>query len=93
MRITGIAPVTQDGVPISRLRSVGRTLVAWSPALVVPQMVFLSVIGGEQLLRSSAIVWLSVTIAIRMAVGAIYAIVNPERGIQDRIAGTYLVPR
>jgi hypothetical protein len=25
--------------------------------------------------------------------GAVWAIVSPERGVQDRIGGTYLVPR
>jgi hypothetical protein len=35
---------------------------------------------------------LGVLAAVAMAVGAIYAVLRPERGIQDRLAGTQLVP-
>ena len=27
------------------------------------------------------------------SVGAVYAVLNPQRGWQDRLAGTWLVPR
>ena len=36
---------------------------------------------------------IGVCAAAIFVVGAMWAVMHPERGLQDRVAGTYLVPR
>jgi len=79
LRAFGVAVVTPDGKEVSRLRAVWRALLAWS---WVP----------AQLLWAGHAVPV-VLIAAAKLVGLFYAADHPERGIQDRLAGTYLVPR
>src|SRR5262249_31453005 len=79
LRAFGIAVVTQDGVEASRLRAVCRAAVAWS---WVPIQVMATALG-----------WPLVSVAILKVAGLFYAADNPTRGLQDRIARTYLVPR
>ena len=79
LRAFGIAVVTPDGKEASRLRAVGRAAVAWS---WVPVQLLFVAYGGPLLL-----------IAVAKLAGLFYAADHPERGIQDRLAGTYLVPR
>ena len=88
LRTFGIAVVTKDGELVSRVRALCRGLVAWGIVIAPVALVFaLSYLG----------VHLTVTIAVWaltiFVVGAAWAVVHPERGLQDRIAGTYLVPR
>jgi hypothetical protein len=80
LRAFGIAVVTSDGVEASRLRAVSRALVAWS---WVPVQVVVTIGGGGP----------SLVIAVVKLIGLLYAAGHPARGIQDRLAGTYLVPR
>jgi uncharacterized RDD family membrane protein YckC len=89
-RMFGTAVVTRDGAPASRLPALLRALVAWAPAValsVVPR-----VLPGfsDTTLRGS--VFRVAMIALLIA-GGIWAIRRPARGIQDRIAGTWLVPQ
>ncbi|HKW02281.1 MAG TPA: hypothetical protein VJN96_20835 [Vicinamibacterales bacterium] len=79
LRAFGVAVVTPDGKEASRLRAVWRAAVAWS---WVPLQLLFVAYGGPLLL-----------IAAAKLVGLFYAADHPERGIQDRLAGTYLVPR
>jgi hypothetical protein len=79
LRAFGIAVVTPDGKEASRSRAVGRAAVAWS---WVPVQLLFVAYGGPLLV-----------IAATKLVGLFYAADHPERGIQDRLAGTYLVPR
>jgi hypothetical protein len=79
LRAFGLAVVTPDGREASRLRAVWRAAVPWS--WVPVQLVFVAY-GGPLLL-----------IAVAKLAGLFYAADHPERGIQDRLAGTYLVPR
>ncbi len=79
LRAFGIAVVTPDGKQASRLRAVWRAAVAWS--WVPAQLLFL---GHATPLLGVAVVKI---------VGLFYAADHPERGIQDRLAGTYLVPK
>jgi len=79
LRAFGIAVVTPDGKEASRFRAVGRAAVAWS---WVPVQLLFVAYGGPLLV-----------IAATKRFGLFYAADHPERGIQDRLAGTYLVPR
>jgi hypothetical protein len=79
LRAFGIAVVTPDGNEVSRLRAVWRAALAWS---WVP----------AQLLWAGHAVPLLLVAAAKL-VGLCYAAAHPERGIQDRLAGTHLVSR
>jgi len=90
-RALGTAVVRRDGAPASRLRTLLRALVAWSPAValfaaprLVPGFPGISAQGGGMVHLA--------TIAVLVA-GGIWALRWPPRGLQDRIAGTWLVPR
>jgi eukaryotic-like serine/threonine-protein kinase len=101
----GLTVVRSDGAPASRFRVLARSLIAWSPFLVVftvwvsllwpsiqsldgsdlfeflqsPRGVLLMIAGGTQ-----AAFYLAITIGSALL---------PGRGIADRLAGTWLVPR
>jgi hypothetical protein len=93
----GMAVTTLDGTPAGRLRAVIRAAIAWGPMVLI---------GGFYLIRIGMTPWpapwpdwstadhifvfscLGIFIA-----GAVYAICNPERGVQDLIAGTTIVAR
>lgn len=81
LRACGIAVVMDHGDEVSRARAAVRALVAWS---WVPLQVTALVLGWSLL---TAPIWLIKAGAV------VWAAVSPERGLQDRIAGTYLVPR
>ncbi|HYN09672.1 MAG TPA: protein kinase [Vicinamibacterales bacterium] len=79
LRGFGIAVVTTDGAEVSRLRAVSRAAIVWC---WVPAQLLATGYGGPLL-----------GIVVLRLGGLLYAAVHPERGLQDRIAGTYLVPR
>ncbi|HEY6358205.1 MAG TPA: hypothetical protein VIX35_08165, partial [Vicinamibacterales bacterium] len=81
LRACGIAVVMDHGDEVSRTRAAFRALVAWSWVPVQVAALFF----GMSLL--TAPIWLIKAVAV------VWAAVSPERGLQDRIAGTYLVPR
>jgi hypothetical protein len=85
MRALGIAVVTRSGHEASRLRAFGRGLVAWSPLMALP----IVLIEVRQPIRMPV----AVALGVLFAGGAVWAALHPERGVQDRIAGTWLVPR
>jgi uncharacterized RDD family membrane protein YckC len=74
-----IAVVTRHGVEASRARAAGRAALAWS-------WVPLQLATGSSPAAAAAIYVLTLF-------GLLYAAVHPTRGLQDRLAGTYLVPR
>ena len=82
----GIAVVTRDGMDASRARMLWRACVAWSPILL-----------GAVLLASLAPLGnlpAAITVVAVLIVGTIaYSAGLPERSLQDRLAGTWLVPR
>jgi hypothetical protein len=93
IRILGLELVTTDGRPASRLRVVGRTLLTWLPLLLGLMAVLAAraigvPIPGFIVFTSGMGLGLLVTLA-----AAIFAVARPERGIQDRLAGTWIVPR
>jgi eukaryotic-like serine/threonine-protein kinase len=88
LRWLGIAVVTSSGSEVSRSRALWRSVIAWSPCvaviLIAPILFFLSL--------SVSLSIIGVLLAVSLF-GIIAAIINPEQGLQDRLAGTYLVPR
>jgi hypothetical protein len=93
-----VVAVKRDGSRAGRLRVFWRALVAWSPGLL--GLVGLSVLGGwmfaDPAVADGIIVVLGVASGLALGLFAALAIVSvllPERGLQDRLAGTWLVPR
>ena len=93
LRAFGVEVVTRIGAPASRVRTLWRGLLAWSPVIIAfvlltPNPILLRIRDA----REVAFV-IGVCAAAIFVVGAVWAVMHPERGLQDRIAGTYLVPR
>ena len=89
-RVLGIAIVRSDGSIVSRLQAIARATLTWLPAIggAVAIWVFLP--------TGSIRVWpviVGAMLAATMAAVAIHAALHPERGLADRLAGTYLVRR
>jgi hypothetical protein len=88
LNLFGIGVRDARGVMASRWRCVWRSALVWIPLAVL--------YGAAALLPRShpalSLTILFVTAAIH-ALAVAYAISRPTRGIQDRLAGTHLVPR
>ena len=80
-RILDLAVLGPDGRAVTRARGIGRAAIAWIPALAALGF-FVS------LTTAGALVLLALFVA-----GGLLALIDPRRGLQDRIAGTSLVPR
>jgi eukaryotic-like serine/threonine-protein kinase len=83
--LTGVTFVRRDGARASRLRVLWRALVAWSP------MVLALVLCGISFAQRSSL-------SAALGTGAIVAltilsVALPNRGLPDRLAGTWPVPR
>jgi uncharacterized RDD family membrane protein YckC len=90
--LTGITAQTGDGEKASRLRCIWRALIVWSPMLITLIGAIIGLFGFPlKMLELSSII--IIILWVPLTAGAIYAVVSPERGIQDRLAGTHLVPR
>ena len=76
---------TGTGKPASRARVVWRTFVAWSPVLAS------ALILGVGVQPRTALLTVVVAMLL-MLCGVVWAVLEPDRGLQDRIAGTWLVP-
>ena len=93
MRLLGLAVVNRRGHLVSRWRSVVRSIVTWSPALIMWSWFGVSMALGRSFEQTFAVVWLvTLTFAVSLA-GAVWTIAHPSRSWQDRIAGTWVVPR
>jgi hypothetical protein len=100
MLIFGVVAVKRDGSRAGRLRVFWRALVTWSPYVLGFIGLTLILIGGGMFADTdSAEGFTSVMgIASGVAIGlfaalAVVSALLPERSIQDRLAGTWLVPR
>ena len=86
----GAALVNRRGQRISRIRALLRAAITWSPVIAVGLLLKLgpdiSDTGGWRLA-------LEVALLLAFAAAAAWAIARPPRGIQDRIAGTWIVAR
>jgi uncharacterized RDD family membrane protein YckC len=96
LRALGIAVVVQQGREASRVRTLVRGLIAWWPVPVIFYIfsITLMFIDSWSETRAHPAAFASVlALSALFVVGAVYAVLNPERGWQDRLAGTWLVPR
>lgn len=80
VHLFGIVLVTGNGRPASRWRVTGRNLLAWLPLLLLPAAAW---IRGT--LHLSAVTCLAAAVAVSLLL--------PKRGLADRLAGTWPVPR
>ncbi len=89
--MAGVTFVRRDGRRASRLRVFWRALVAWSPLWVA---IFLGItimsVRHEIAAFNSVAVWMCYGACFGLAV---LSLVLPERGMPDRLAGTWPVPR
>jgi uncharacterized RDD family membrane protein YckC len=107
LRLFGIAVVDREGRQAKRFRLLWRWTVAWVPVTVLSfiagsAVIMTSLSGaltptadfnpaewfnfGVWLLAGAGVIGVVVLVAV------IYAAARPERGLQDRLAGTWLVP-
>jgi uncharacterized RDD family membrane protein YckC len=92
MRILGLEIVTTDGRPATRPRVFLRNALTWSPVLLLGLMILWRLAGGGS--PSSALADLTAPLSLLVLLaGAVVVIVNPARGIPDRLAGTWIVTR
>lgn len=84
--ILGLTAVTNKGARASRWRVLWRDLLAWSPALFYP-------IGLALLMPVAGLVWSNVVLLTMYAVLLVWSNCLPQRGLPDRLAGTWLVMR
>jgi hypothetical protein len=105
----GLAVVTPDGRRASRGRMLWRSIVAWSPlgvmffagpcllALIVPAMQAAQGPGAEQAgdgsFPTGPILMAAAIPGVIYLALVVWSLLLPHRGLPDRIAGTYLVPR
>ena len=80
LRGCGMAVVTAEGKPASRTRALWRGLAGWG---FVPAAIWVGVGFGSGY---------GISLGVLILAGAAWALVHPERGLPDRIAGTWLVP-
>ena len=97
MRNLGIAVVTRTGKEASRLRAVARALVVWPPLVAILVLLFRTNPQSNGLWegwqRHPMIIVAVIALGVVFFGGGLWAVLHPERGVQDRIAGTRLVPR
>jgi hypothetical protein len=97
LRLLGIAVVDVDGRQISPLRGLVRAAVAWLPALLWGSLLLFgpTTTGPTREVAEAAgwVIAAVVALMILFIAGVVFAVVRPERGFQDHIAGTWLVPR
>jgi hypothetical protein len=89
LRLLGFDIVAADGTQASRLRVAWRAVIAWSPMLLLVLGWYVLDPFDEPAVR---LVLVPACFTALFA-GAAYAIAHPARGIQDRLAGTWIVPR
>ncbi|HEX5176659.1 MAG TPA: hypothetical protein VFV83_06505, partial [Chthoniobacteraceae bacterium] len=86
LRMLGIGVVTGNGADASRLRMVWRAIIAWSPLFAGAWLLF--ALASEVPLPSAL-----AGPALLMIVPVVFSATLRERSLQDRLAGTWLVPR
>ena len=90
LRAFGAALVTDAGCPATRFHAVRRAIVTWSP-LALAALMFNFLPPMKAITPGLAVLY-TLPLAIATA-GAVWAWRHPSRGIQDRIVGTWIVPR
>jgi tRNA A-37 threonylcarbamoyl transferase component Bud32 len=90
LRLLGVAVVLKDGAPASRLRVFWRGLVTWVPIVLLMLAWSWSRRGMP---NDAPMTWSSLLPSAALFGLAIWSVALPERSLQDRLAGTSLVPR
>ena len=85
MLIAGVTFVRKDGQRASRLRLLWRAIVAWSPSFLA---LVLSILAISKQLNWGP--WLALAL---LGLLTAWSVALPGRGLQDRLAGTWPVPR
>jgi hypothetical protein len=86
----GAALVNRRGKRISRVRALWRAAVTWSPIIA---LAFAFKLGPDIMKAGPAMLALAYALLAALIGGAVWAWLHPSRGIQDRLAGTWIVPR
>ncbi len=83
-----LAVVNAKGKPADRSHLLARWAIVWLP-------LFLPMVFVAQLLKTDeAIASISVLVLLLLWISAaVYAVIHPNRGLQDRLAGTWVVRR
>jgi hypothetical protein len=88
-RPTGAALVNRRGERVSRIRALWRAAVTWSPIVFVLALFPFSKPPGGRVY----VLLMQTAVMAAMLAAALWAIARPTRGIQDRLSGTWIVPR
>jgi hypothetical protein len=89
-RTFGTALVNRKGQKISRVRGLWRAAVTWSPMIAL----FFAFRYGPDITKGGyTFLVLDLMLIVVLGAGAVWAILRPSRGIQDRVSGTWIVPR
>jgi hypothetical protein len=90
LRAMGATLVTADGRDATRIRALLRAIVTWSPLALA----YLAIRVGPPVRGTTAGWALLYTFPLAiLAGGAVWAWLHPSRALQDRIVGTWIVPR
>ena len=90
LRAFGAALVNRRGEPASRFRALWRAMVTWSLAGALP--IFFKANQKGTSIDTRSLILQSLVMALFIA-GAVWTALHPSRSIQDRLAGTWIVPR
>jgi hypothetical protein len=86
----GVTLVNRRGKRISRVRGLWRVALTWCPMVA---LYFVFKLGPDVTSANPVFMALDLALVAVLAAGAAWAIAHPSRGIQDRLAGTWIVPR
>ena len=90
-RLLDLAVLGPDGRAVTRARGISRAAIAWIPAVLSLLLFVLLPTAGASAVEAG---WLPSLVLLALFVaGGLLALIDPRRGLQDRIAGTSLVPR
>jgi len=87
LRGLGLALVTRDGVPARRWRVLARGMIVWMPAILAFTLL-------PSALLPRRLLWsMLVAIVVTYVGAALWSLRSTQRGVQDWIARTWMVPR
>jgi hypothetical protein len=89
-RAVGATLVNRRGEPASRLRAIFRGVVTWSPIIAI---LIVMKYGPKLTDAGYRTIALEAALVAVLIGGAAWAVLRPSRSFQDRIAGTWIVPR
>jgi hypothetical protein len=86
----GAMLVNKRGKRPSRVRALWRAIVTWTPVVLALALFALQPKHGD---ARPSVLALQYALMLGMAAAAVWAILRPSRSIQDRLSGTWIVPR